>query len=137
MRPCSSNRELPLFPSLSLYPPPHFPTTQPDRLLHIWIDAFVAKVAAQRPQFVALHLQEVGGKTYDKSMEFVQQFIRILCEAPDMQRFTRIRVYLDEDYSSAEHFTVSRHDAAQRPCKQNGELLFTVLCTERQHVRVL
>lgn len=80
---------------------------QPDRLLHVWIEAFVAKVAAVRPLFIGLHLQEVGGKTYEKSMEYVQDFIRILCEAPELQRFTRIRVYLDEDYTSAEHFTVS------------------------------
>lgn len=83
------------------------PFRKPDRLLHTWIDAFVAKVVAVRPLFVALHLQEVGGKTYEKSMEYVQDFIRILCEMPEMERFVRIRVYLDEDYTSAEHFTVS------------------------------
>lgn len=60
-----------------------------------------------KPDFVALHLQEVGGKTYEKSMEYVQQFIQLLCEAEGFEQFDRIRVYLDEDYNSAEHFTVS------------------------------
>lgn len=60
-----------------------------------------------KPQFIALHLQEVGGKTYEKSMEYVQDFIKMLCESKELENYTRIRVYLDEDYTSAEHFTVN------------------------------
>ncbi|XP_063703306.1 uncharacterized protein LOC134833062 isoform X2 [Culicoides brevitarsis] len=58
-----------------------------------------------QPDFIGLHLQEVGGKTYEKSMDYVQKFIQMLCEAKDFQEFDRIRVFLDEDYNSAEHFT--------------------------------
>lgn len=39
-------------------------------------------------------------------MEYVQEFIQQLCESPELQDYNRIRVYLDEDYTSAEHFTV-------------------------------
>lgn len=60
-----------------------------------------------RPSFIALHMQEVGGKTYEKSMEYVQDFIKQLCEAEELIDYNRIRIYLDEDYNSAEHFTVS------------------------------
>lgn len=60
-----------------------------------------------KPQFIALHLQEVGGKTYEKSMEYVQEFIKHLCESPELESYSRIRIYLDEDYTSAEHFTVN------------------------------
>lgn len=67
----------------------------------------MAKVSLLKPKFVALHLQEVGGKTYEKSMEYVQEFIRLLCESPELENYSRIRVFLDEDYTSAEHFTVS------------------------------
>ncbi|XP_055321826.1 inositol polyphosphate-5-phosphatase A isoform X2 [Sitodiplosis mosellana] len=77
----------------------------PSRLLVSWISEFLAKISLLKPQFVALHLQEVGGKTYEKSMEYVQEFIRLLCESPELENFNRIRVYLDEDYTSAEHFT--------------------------------
>ncbi|KAL1375284.1 hypothetical protein pipiens_004709 [Culex pipiens pipiens] len=77
----------------------------PSRLLHIWIQEFLAHVAARRPAFIALHLQEVGGKTYEKSMEYVQEFIKNLCESRELADYNRIRVYLDEDYNSAEHFT--------------------------------
>lgn len=72
-----------------------------------WISEFLLKVSLLKPQFIALHLQEVGGKTYEKSMEYVQEFIRLLCESSELENFDRIRVYLDEDYTSAEHFTVN------------------------------
>lgn len=75
----------------------------------MWIDEFVRHVTRYKPEFIALHLQEVGGKTYEKSMEYVQQFITLLCEAEGFEQFDRIRVFLDEDYNSAEHFTVSNH----------------------------
>lgn len=80
---------------------------QPSRLLATWISEFLEKIALLKPHFIALHLQEVGGKTYEKSMEYVQEFIRLLCESPELENFNRIRVYLDEDYTSAEHFTVN------------------------------
>lgn len=40
-------------------------------------------------------------------MEYVQDFIKNLCESEQLKDFNRIRVFLDEDFSSAEHFTVS------------------------------
>ncbi|XP_053665791.1 uncharacterized protein LOC128714898 [Anopheles marshallii] len=77
----------------------------PSNLLHIWIKEFLEQIAARQPAFIALHLQEVGGKTYEKSMEYVQEFIKQLCESEELRDYNRIRVYLDEDYNSAEHFT--------------------------------
>lgn len=80
---------------------------QPSRLLPSWISELLSKVSLLKPKFIALHLQEVGGKTYEKSMEYVQEFIRLLLESSELENFNRIRVYLDEDYTSAEHFTVN------------------------------
>lgn len=80
---------------------------QPSRLLENWTSEFLSHVKAGQPKFIGLHLQEVGGKTYEKSMEYVQQFIKVLCESKDLQDYNKIRVFLDEDYNSAEHFTVS------------------------------
>uniref|UniRef100_A0A182MV50 inositol-polyphosphate 5-phosphatase n=1 Tax=Anopheles culicifacies TaxID=139723 RepID=A0A182MV50_9DIPT len=77
----------------------------PSNLLHIWIKEFLEHIAARQPAFIALHLQEVGGKTYEKSMEYVQEFIKQLCESEELRDYNRIQVYLDEDYNSAEHFT--------------------------------
>ncbi|KAG5671602.1 hypothetical protein PVAND_001795 [Polypedilum vanderplanki] len=77
----------------------------PSRLLKNWIAEFLSHVKKCKPEFIALHLQEVGGKTYDKSMEYVQEFIKILCESKELVEYNKIRVFLDEDYNSAEHFT--------------------------------
>lgn len=38
-------------------------------------------------------------------MEHVQEFIKKLCESDELKDYNRIRIYLDEDYNSAEHFT--------------------------------
>ncbi|XP_052863203.1 inositol polyphosphate-5-phosphatase A [Anopheles cruzii] len=77
----------------------------PTKLLHLWIQKFLDHVLLRRPAFIALHLQEVGGKTYEKSMGYVQEFVQELCESDELREYKRIRVYLDEDYNSAENFT--------------------------------
>lgn len=82
-------------------------TFQPKRLLSIWLEEFIAKIAEMNPRFLALHLQEVGGKTYENSMEHVQEFIRNLCDAMFINDFKYVCIYMDEDFKSAEHFTVS------------------------------
>ncbi|KAH8417028.1 hypothetical protein KR222_001772 [Zaprionus bogoriensis] len=77
----------------------------PKRLLSIWLEEFIAKVTEISPQFLALHLQEVGGKTYEKSMEHVQEFIKNLCDAMYANDYKYVCIYMDEDFKSAEHFT--------------------------------
>jgi inositol polyphosphate 5-phosphatase INPP5A len=75
-------------------------------LLNQWVDEFLRHISEAQPQFIGIHLQEVGGKTYEKSLEHVAHFIKVLCESSVLADFERIRIYLDEDFSSAEHFTV-------------------------------
>ncbi|BFF91716.1 inositol polyphosphate-5-phosphatase A [Drosophila madeirensis] len=77
----------------------------PEGLLQTWLHEFLSKVSDIQPQFLALHLQEVGGKTYEKSMEHVQEFIRCLCDASVMAAYFSVQAYMDEDFKSAEHFT--------------------------------
>ncbi|XP_017020504.1 uncharacterized protein 5PtaseI isoform X3 [Drosophila kikkawai] len=77
----------------------------PERLLQLWLHEFLAKVSHLQPRFLALHLQEVGGKTYEKSMEYVQEFIKCLCDDPEMGAYTCMHIFMDEDFKSAEHFT--------------------------------
>ncbi|XP_030081603.1 inositol polyphosphate-5-phosphatase A isoform X2 [Drosophila hydei] len=77
----------------------------PQRLLTIWLEEFIGNVTKISPRFLALHLQEVGGKTYENSMGNVQEFIRRLCEEMAKTEFIFVRIYMDEDFKSAEHFT--------------------------------
>lgn len=80
--------------------------SQPLRLLRPWLEAFFLKVGEVKPQFLALHLQELGGKTYEKSTQHVKEFVKQLCDAAIMQNFDVVRIFLDEDFNTAEHFTV-------------------------------
>ncbi|XP_030557498.1 inositol polyphosphate-5-phosphatase A isoform X3 [Drosophila novamexicana] len=77
----------------------------PQRLLTIWLEEFISNATRVNPRFLALHLQEVGGKTYENSMGNVQEFIRCLCEAMAKTDFIYVHIYMDEDFKSAEHFT--------------------------------
>ncbi|XP_017847239.1 inositol polyphosphate-5-phosphatase A isoform X2 [Drosophila busckii] len=77
----------------------------PERLLSIWLKEFISYVSEIGPRFLALHLQEVGGKTYENSMDHVQDFIRRLCESSAFSDYIYVRIYMDEDFKSAENFT--------------------------------
>ncbi|KRF80901.1 uncharacterized protein Dvir_GJ26059, isoform B [Drosophila virilis] len=77
----------------------------PQRLLTIWLEEFISNATRVNPKFLALHLQEVGGKTYENSMGNVQEFIRCLCEEMAKTDFVHVHIYMDEDFKSAEHFT--------------------------------
>ncbi|KAG0725424.1 Type I inositol 1,4,5-trisphosphate 5-phosphatase [Chionoecetes opilio] len=78
---------------------------QPDTMLKPWITEFLKAVEEREPLFIALHCQEVGGKNYEESMQHVEHFIRSLMNRGTMLPFDKIRVYLDEEYESAEKFT--------------------------------
>ncbi|XP_077297079.1 inositol polyphosphate-5-phosphatase A isoform X2 [Arctopsyche grandis] len=77
----------------------------PSIMLPMWVTEFLQTITKMEPKFIGLHMQEVGGKTYEKSMQYVQEFIQRLCDSPELRLFDKIRIYLDEDYSSAEKFT--------------------------------
>ncbi|KAH9629897.1 hypothetical protein HF086_008188 [Spodoptera exigua] len=78
---------------------------QPSVMLPIWTSEFLQAVSRMDPKFIALHLQEVGGKAYEKSMQYVQDFVQRLCDCPELRLFDKIRIFLDEDFSSPEKFT--------------------------------
>ncbi|XP_014487452.1 PREDICTED: uncharacterized protein LOC106751144 isoform X2 [Dinoponera quadriceps] len=74
-------------------------------MLKIWTEEFLSTISRLDPKFIALHCQEVGGKNYEQSMRHVEDFVRLLMSSEELRLFDKIRVFLDEDYSSAEHFT--------------------------------
>ncbi|XP_028157150.1 type I inositol 1,4,5-trisphosphate 5-phosphatase isoform X3 [Ostrinia furnacalis] len=78
---------------------------EPSVMLPIWTSEFLQAVARMDPKFIALHLQEVGGKAYEKSMQYVQDFVQRLMDCPELRLFDKIRIFLDEDFSSPEKFT--------------------------------
>ncbi|XP_031842579.2 inositol polyphosphate-5-phosphatase A [Nomia melanderi] len=78
---------------------------EPSVMLKIWTEEFLSTILRLDPKFIALHCQEVGGKHYEESMRHVEDFVRLLMSSEELRLFDKIRVFLDEDYSSAEHFT--------------------------------
>ncbi|KOB70055.1 Type I inositol-1,4,5-trisphosphate 5-phosphatase [Operophtera brumata] len=64
----------------------------PSVMLPIWTSEFLQAVARMDPKFIALHLQEVGGKAYEKSMQYVQDFVqRLYIKIWDFE----LKVYVD------------------------------------------
>ncbi|XP_063993439.1 inositol polyphosphate-5-phosphatase A isoform X2 [Diachasmimorpha longicaudata] len=78
---------------------------EPATMLKVWTEEFLSTVSRLDPKFIALHCQEVGGKNYEQSMRHVEDFVRLLMSSEELRLFDKVRVYLDEDFSSAEHFT--------------------------------
>lgn len=76
------------------------------QMLKIWTEEFLSTVLRLNPKFIALHCQEVGGKNYENSMKHVEDFISLLMSSNELRLFDKVRIFLDEDYSSAENFTV-------------------------------
>ncbi|GLD56034.1 type I inositol 1,4,5-trisphosphate 5-phosphatase isoform X1, partial [Lates japonicus] len=71
----------------------------PENLQKTWLREFY------QPHFLAVHCQEVGGKNYEASMSHVDSFVKELLSSDAMREYSRVRVYLDENYKSQEHFT--------------------------------
>ncbi|XP_033220614.1 uncharacterized protein LOC117175142 isoform X2 [Belonocnema kinseyi] len=78
---------------------------EPSVMLKIWTEEFLSTISRLDPKFIALHCQEVGGKNYEQSMRHVEDFVRLLMSSEELRLFDKVRVFLDEDFSSAEHFT--------------------------------
>ncbi|KAK0085777.1 hypothetical protein PV326_005793 [Microctonus aethiopoides] len=78
---------------------------EPGVMLKIWTEEFLSTVSRLDPKFIALHCQEVGGKNYEQSMRHVEDFVRLLMSSEELRLFDKVTVFLDEDFSSAEHFT--------------------------------
>ncbi|XP_043243247.1 inositol polyphosphate-5-phosphatase A-like [Amphibalanus amphitrite] len=78
----------------------------PHHMLKIWIDEFLKLIRERRPEFVALHCQEVGGKNYETSMQHVDSFVRDVLASPEIDsQFDRAVILLDKDFNRAASFT--------------------------------
>lgn len=77
----------------------------PQDLLKIWIKELLLVIKHFQPKFFALHCQEVGGKNYKECMRHVEEFIRILMTSDELLHYDKVRVFLDEEFTSSEKFT--------------------------------
>lgn len=63
------------------------------------------KVDEQKPDFLAVHFQEVGGKNYEESMIHVELFVRNILDSDELKEYDRVCILLDEDFTDFEKFT--------------------------------
>uniref|UniRef100_A0A8C4QDJ6 inositol-polyphosphate 5-phosphatase n=1 Tax=Eptatretus burgeri TaxID=7764 RepID=A0A8C4QDJ6_EPTBU len=77
----------------------------PEQLQKNWLQEFFEVVRVQKPLFVAVHCQEVGGKNFCESKPHVEAFVRALVAGEEMRGFTRARIYMDQNSESKENFT--------------------------------
>ncbi len=47
-----------------------------DTLFDSWLKEFVGMIVDLKPDFVALHMQEMGGKNYKHSMQLIDPFFK-------------------------------------------------------------
>ncbi|KAF2361895.1 Endonuclease/exonuclease/phosphatase, partial [Trinorchestia longiramus] len=59
----------------------------------------------ERPGFLALHCQEVGGKNYHNPRNSKEKFLSVLLARPELKSYTRCLIYLDGDTTAADKFT--------------------------------
>eukprot|EP00118_Oscarella_pearsei_P007509 m.37171 g.37171 ORF g.37171 m.37171 type:complete len:428 (+) comp32338_c0_seq2:412-1695(+) len=71
----------------------------------IWIKELLETIDRHRPHFVALHFQELGGKTYETTIDGVQEFARKIFESDVGARYDRVLGIFDENTSKKEMFT--------------------------------
>ncbi len=76
-------------------------------MLQGWLHKFFETVQTLKPQLIALHMQEVGGKDYELCMGNVNIFIQKLIESDTLKGFDRVCVLLDKDFTIVDQFTVS------------------------------
>ncbi|XP_035671694.1 inositol polyphosphate-5-phosphatase A-like isoform X1 [Branchiostoma floridae] len=77
----------------------------PDNMLPVWLTEFLSTINRVRPQFIAMHCQEIGGKNYETSMQHVDVFLERLLSSEEMHGYDRARIFLDEDFKTVESFT--------------------------------
>eukprot|EP00730_Choanoeca_flexa_P007007 TRINITY_DN12265_c0_g3_i4.p4 TRINITY_DN12265_c0_g3~~TRINITY_DN12265_c0_g3_i4.p4 ORF type:complete len:117 (+),score=20.77 TRINITY_DN12265_c0_g3_i4:393-743(+) len=78
---------------------------QYDQLSASWCQEIVNAITASKASFVALHLQETGGKHVDQGLKLVPDFLRHLSQHADMAEFQRCFAIFDDNSTSAK-FTV-------------------------------
>lgn len=74
-----------------------------DELRINWIGSFHKLVVQHKPSFIALHLQEVGGKTYDVSKNVVASFFEDLYKPENFQDYFSIQSFVDEEYADVKY----------------------------------
>ncbi|XP_037537047.1 inositol polyphosphate-5-phosphatase A [Nematolebias whitei] len=70
-----------------------------------WLQELYKTIHKCKPQFVALHFQEVGGKDYMVNMSQAESFFWNIESSTEMKDFDRVCVYVDNEFQAEDSFT--------------------------------
>ncbi|KAG7488933.1 type I inositol 1,4,5-trisphosphate 5-phosphatase-like [Solea senegalensis] len=69
-----------------------------------WLHELYKTIYSYKPQFIALHFQEVGGKDYMVNMGHAENFFRSIESSQEMKDYDRVCIYVDNQFQ-ADSFT--------------------------------
>ncbi|XP_063716559.1 inositol polyphosphate-5-phosphatase A-like [Symsagittifera roscoffensis] len=80
---------------------------QPSSLLHHWKQQFGDLLLYEKPDFFALHLQELGGKSNDlgRNSHLLETIIKFFFEHKALSMYTIGRAFMDQDHKDDELYT--------------------------------
>ncbi|XP_035022508.1 inositol polyphosphate-5-phosphatase A [Hippoglossus stenolepis] len=70
-----------------------------------WLLELYKTVHSYKPQFIALHFQEVGGKDYMVNMGHAENFFRSIESHQEMKDYNRVCIYVDNKFQAEDSFT--------------------------------
>ncbi|XP_017272824.1 inositol polyphosphate-5-phosphatase A [Kryptolebias marmoratus] len=70
-----------------------------------WLRELYKTVHKCKPQFIALHFQEVGGKDYLVNMGQAENFFWNIESSKEMKDFDRVCIYIDSQFQTEDRFT--------------------------------
>lgn len=93
-------------------------------LIPPWISEFGKHILEHKPNFIAIHLQEIGGKDWQKCMPRVDDYIDKLLANDVMKDYNRSICFFDKDFKSDQTFTALGciylvHSSIQNACLYN------------------
>ncbi|MED6231785.1 hypothetical protein ATANTOWER_008255 [Ataeniobius toweri] len=75
-------------------------------LEHYTLFGLKQTIQKYKPQFIALHFQEVGGKDYMVNMDKAESFFCTIESSEEMKEFDRSCIYVDTEFQTEDSFTV-------------------------------
>ncbi|MEQ2200264.1 hypothetical protein XENOCAPTIV_026328 [Xenoophorus captivus] len=70
-----------------------------------WLEELYKTIQKYKPQFIALHFQEVGGKDYMVNMDKAESFFCTIESSEEMKEFDRSCIYVDTEFQTEDSFT--------------------------------
>lgn len=78
---------------------------QLDAMLVPFVDELAKKIVEKKAEFVAIHMQEVGGKNYKQDMQSIDTFFKHFLSHAALQEYNRYLIAIDSDFTDDLTFT--------------------------------